>query len=149
MCMALEKQCKCGREKARLHHGNSVLPAEAMKNLYCPGCSGTVNVDSASMIADNGWIVEYDMEVAQLYASQMGRPKEELNPAFIFDEGFCSWQGFTPNDLEKANEEKTTLAKVAKEDTRKYLELIREWSINREQQLAKEGWRKARQALAV
>ncbi|MDX1764745.1 MAG: hypothetical protein R3231_10525 [bacterium] len=147
--MALERRCKCGKERARLHHGNSVLPEEAIKEIYCPSCSGTVNVDPNVMIADNGWIVEYDMEVAHLYASKMGRPAEGISPAFIFDEGFCSWQGFTPNDQEKANEEKTHIAKVARDDARKYLHLIREWGINREKQLAKEGWRKAQQVSGV
>lgn len=149
MCMALEKECKCGKEKARIHHGDSILPAEAIKGIYCPACSTTVAFDSESMIADNGWIVEYDMEVAQFYAARMGRPKGQVDPEFIFDEGFCCWQGFTPNDVEQANQEKMALTKVAREDPRKYVDLIRDWSIKRELRLQKEGWRKARHLSAV
>jgi hypothetical protein len=147
--MAVEKACRCGEGSARLHHLNSILPGETVKTIYCPSCSKGVKFDAETMVEDNGWIVEYDMEVASLHAEKMGKKSERITPDFIFDEGFSAWQGFTPNDLEKANEEKIALAKMAKSDGRKYIELIREWSISREQKLQKEGWRKARAQVEV
>ena len=147
MCMAFERECACGRERARIHHGDSVLPYEAVREIYCPACSGGAAWDPATMIADNGWIVEYDMEVVRLHAGRLGVPALELTPEVVFDRGWAAWQGFTPNDLEEANREKAELAAQAKADPRSYLERIREWSIARARRLQAEGWRKARGAV--
>ncbi len=143
MCMAIEKECFCGKESARIHHANSILPSETVKNVYCPSCSKEMSFDSGSMIEDNGWIIDYDMEVAALYTNKMGIAQEVVTPDFIFDEGFSAWQGFTPNDIEQANKEKTELAKLAKTDPQNYLRQIREWTVNRAKKLHEEGWRKA------
>ena len=72
MCMAIEKECACGKESARLHHLNSILPYEAIKTIYCPSCNNSVEFDASNMVKDNGWLIEYDMEVAALYAEKMG-----------------------------------------------------------------------------
>ena len=149
MCMAIEKECVCGKETARLHHLNSILPYETVKTIYCPFCSKDVDFDAGTMIRDNGWIIEYDMDVVSLYAVKMGLSREGVTPELIFDEGYSAWQGFTPTDLHQANEEKTALAQVAKTDKAKYLQMIREWSINRARKLKEEGWRKARETVDV
>jgi len=147
MCMATEKGCSCGQESARFHHQNSILPFEAIANLYCPACSQTVEFDATTMISDNGWIIEYDMIVAALYGEKMGLTGDQLTPERIFDEGYCTWQGFTPNDLLRANEEKRELAELAKTDMKRYIQTMRAWSINRHLKLQEEGWRKAREAV--
>jgi hypothetical protein len=147
MCMAIEKECNCGKESARFHHQNSILPFEAVLNLYCPTCSRTVEFDAESMLADNGWVIEYDMSIAAIYVEKMGLKGEQLTPEKIFDEGYCAWQGFTPNDLHRANEKKRELAELAKTDMKRYIYDMREWSINRHRRLRKEGWRKAREAV--
>jgi len=149
MCMAIQRTCHCGRETANLHHTNSILPEEAVKNIYCPACSEEIRFEPETMLRDNGWIIEYDMAVTCLYAARMGLAAEEVNPERIFDEGFCTWQGFTPNDLPHANREKAELAEVARTDMKRYLKLIREWSIQRARQLREEGWRKARETVDV
>lgn len=149
MCMAFEKECYCGKESARLHHLNTILPYEAVKTIYCPSCSQGRETVSDSMVQDNGWVIEYDMEVASLYSDKMGLSRNKMTPEIIFDQGFSSWQGFTPNDLERANEEKMELAKVAKTDPKKYLVLIKEWTINRAKRLHDEGWRKAREEVVA
>lgn len=147
MCMAIEKECACGKEAARLHHLNSILPYETVKTIYCPSCSEDVGFNARTMIRDNGWIIEYDMEVVSLYAAKMGLSKEAVTPDLIFDEGYSTWQGFTPTDLHQANKEKEALAQVAKTDKAKYLQMIREWSISRARKLQEEGWRKARETV--
>jgi len=147
--MAIEKECSCGRENARFHHQNSILPFETIANLYCPACSGTVEFDETTMIADNGWVIEYDMTVAALYSEKMGLTGEDLTPERIFDEGYCAWQGFTPKDLQQANEEKEQLAELAKRDMKRYIKAVKEWSVNRHQKLHEEGWRKARESVGV
>jgi hypothetical protein len=149
MCMAIERECDCGKESARLHHVNGILPSETVKNIYCPSCSNVIAFNSGTMIEDNGWVIEYDMEIASLYARKMGTVKEGVTPEMIFDEGYCSWQGFTPNDLLKANEEKTELAKLAKTDPQRYLREIRQWTIDRARKLQEEGWRKAQETVEV
>ncbi len=147
MCMAIEKECRCGKESARLHHQHSILPFETVANLYCPSCSGDVKFNENTMLKDNGWIIEYDMAVASLYGKKMGLQGEQLTPERIFDEGYCAWQGFTPNDLHRANEEKRELAQLAKTDMKRYIQVMREWSINRHRKLQGEGWRKARETV--
>ncbi len=147
MCMAIEKECSCGQESARFHHQNSILPFEVVANLYCPKCSEHVEFNELSMIKDNGWVIDYDMGVAALYGEKMGLKGDQLTPERIFDEGYCAWQGFTPNDLHRANEEKRELAELAKSDMKRYIQVMREWSINRHLKLQEEGWRKAREAV--
>lgn len=149
MCMAIEKECNCGKESARLHHQNSILPFETVANLYCSSCSNDVKFNPNTMLRDNGWIIEYDMAVAALYMEKMGLTGDDLTPERIFDEGYCAWQGFTPNDLHQANEEKRELAELAKTDMKRYIHIMKEWSINRHRKLRKEGWRKAREAVEI
>ncbi|NOY53738.1 MAG: hypothetical protein GXP58_08980 [Deltaproteobacteria bacterium] len=149
MCMAIEKKCSCNQESARFHHQNSILPFETIANLYCPACSKNVEFNAATMIADNGWIIEYDMTVAEIYGEKMGLTGDQLTPERIFDEGYCTWQGFTPNDLKQANEEKEQLAELAKTDMKRYIQSMKEWSVNRHRKLHKEGWRKAGETVGV
>jgi hypothetical protein len=145
MCVAFERECVCGKETARLHHLNTILSYEAVRNIYCPSCSVDVALDSKCMVDDNGWVIEFDMELVQPFAQKMGLRHNEVTPGTIFDQGFCSWQGFTPNDLLTANKEKAELAKIAGKEPEKYFRLIREWTLNRASRLREEGWRKARE----
>ncbi len=147
MCTAYEIRCQCGKENARVHHANSILPAETIENIHCPDCSRQVGFESARMLRDNGWIIAYDMDVVRLHAEKLGLSHGEITPEAVFDGGFSSWQGFTPNDLERANAEKQELAELAAQDMKQYLKAIREWSIVRERKLHHEGWRKARGAV--
>jgi hypothetical protein len=147
--MAFEKKCYCGKESARLHHLNTILPHEAVKTIYCPTCSQGININTASMVQDNGWVIEYDMDVATLYTEKMGLSGKGMTPEIIFDQGFSSWQGYTPNDLEQSNQEKMELAKVAKTDPKRYLGMIREWTLKRAKRLQEEGWRKAKEEVVA
>ncbi len=148
MCMTNEINCVCGRESISLHHGDSILPGEVIKAIYCPQCAG-ISFDPSTMIKDNDWIIEYDMEIAGVFAHKMRARKEELAPDFIFDNGYASWNGYTPNDIKAAAKEKMAMLELARTDKRKYMTEIKSWTENRLKRLADEGWRKAKSVLAA
>lgn len=143
MCQATTKICECGSGEAGFHFINNILPENVIRALYCPQCSGTVDFDGASMLKDNGWIIEYEIEGARLFAREFGVPPEEVTPEFIFDNGYCSWVGYTPSDRFDSFEEKKAILELAKTDRRRYFEELKSWSINRVRRLSEEGWRKA------
>jgi hypothetical protein len=94
------------------------------------------------MLADNGWIIEFDMEIAR-FLLQKEIPADWVTPAFIFDEGYCTWRGVTPSDHIDSVRERNELLKLAQTDRKRYFEEIRNWSNGRMERLAREGWRKA------
>ncbi len=111
---------------------------------FCPACSPAVGFNPGSMIADNGWIIEYDMDIARFAGRNISR-EEALSPEFIFDEGYCTWRGLYPNDHIDSANERNQLAKLAKSDPRRYFDELRKWGNARMERLAREGWRKARE----
>lgn len=148
MCMSNEVVCGCGKEKVSFHYGDSILPEEIIMAVYCPECSG-IDFNSSTMIKDNGWVIEYDLDVARMFANQLKIKKEDITPAFIFDSGYATWNGYTPNDIKAAAKEKMELLELAKLDKRRYLSEIKNWTENRLKKLSEEGWRKARNVLAA
>ena len=97
------------------------------------------------MIADNGWVIDYDMEIARFIASSR-LPRHGMTPEFLFDEGYCTWKGVYPGDVEDSATEKAELLKLCSEDRQKYVLEFRKWAIGRMARLAQAGWRKAREA---
>lgn len=98
MCMNLRRFCACGRNSAHLSCRDNLLPAEILLNLFCPECRPD-RLEEDRMIQDCGWVLDYDVERAQAYFGLRGI-KGPATPAFIFDEGYLSWQGLAPGDLE-------------------------------------------------
>ena len=146
MCMAITKSCVCG-DQVSLHHLNSYLPEEAVVAIHCPGCDERVTVDPATMIEDNGWIIEYDMELVAFRLAQRGIDASDITPEQVFDQGYSTWNGLTPTDgYDKAMELHEITARTAG-DKRRYFEEIKSWTRSRTQRLAEEGWRKARLAV--
>ncbi len=146
MCMAVTRSCSCGGQVS-LHHTNSVLPEEVVAAVHCPPCSDSVEFDPATMVRDNGWIIEYDMDVATAYLKRCGIDPEKVTPDFVFDEGYSTWNGLTPTDsFDKAMEMHDLLA-ASGGDKRKYFEDVKTWTKERTSRLAAEGWRKAQAAL--
>lgn len=146
MCIAYERRCKCGGKSAGFHFRDNVLSDRIIREVYCPACSSGIPLDPESMVADNGWIVEFDMEVAAF----MGRtlPLPVLSPELLFDEGYCSWNGIYPGDHLDSVTEREELALLAKKDPAMYLKRMRLWATERNDKLVAEGWRKARKAVA-
>jgi len=146
MCMAVQRSCACGNQ-ASLHHLNSVLPDEVVVAVHCPDCGPAAEFDPATMVRDNGWIIQYDMELAAYSLKRHGIEPERVTPEFIFDEGYSTWNGLTPTDsFDKAMEMHELLVQ-ANGDKRRYFEEMKTWTKERTSNLADKGWRKAQAAL--
>jgi hypothetical protein len=120
------------------------MPPEVIKGLYCPECSKGIFIDPISMIEDNGWIIQYDMDIASLY--RMKLPTNDLDnllPEMLFDKGYATWRGVYPGDHIDNVRERNELAKLARRDPRRYFEEVKVWAIKRSERLRREGWRKA------
>jgi len=145
MCMMESRRCSCGRRVAYLNFQDNLLSPEILVNLYCPECSFEAEFDQETMVADCGWIMEYDMEGAQALFIRRNLNKA-LTPAVIFDEGYLTWQGFSPGDHEIRAELHQRLAPLIKGDMNQYMQALRtEWLAHVER-LKAAGWRRAQQA---
>lgn len=145
MCMAHEMNCSCGSGMAGFNFKNEIMSGDVITRVYCPRCSRDIKFDHGTMVADNGWAIEYDMEIARFQAHKLKVKPEEVTPDFIFDEGFCAWRGIYPTDHIDSVLERTEILKLARINPRKYLEEMKEWANTRMERLSREGWRKARE----
>lgn len=145
MCMDFSMPCSCGKREASFHFNNDIMPPEVISRLYCPECSGDIAFDPEKMVQDNGWAIEYDMDVVRFSAHRLPRRHlpAALSPEMLFDEGYATWRGVYPGDHEDNVRERSEIIKLAKTDPRGYLEKIRSWSTQRMNRLKEEGWRKA------
>jgi len=143
--MMESRHCFCGRKLAYLNFRDNLLSPEILVNLYCPECSPQANFDPETMVADCGWIMEYDMEGAQTIVVKRSLSLA-LTPEIIFDEGYLTWQGFSPGDHEIRAELHQRLAPLIQEDMKQFLESLKtEWLAHVEH-LKAAGWRRAQQA---
>jgi hypothetical protein len=142
MCMEHKIACSCGKNSASFHTKDSILPVEVVRKLYCPACSVQTAFNPETMLSDNGWTIEYDMDIARFMLREL-TPSGTISPEFLFDEGYCTWRGVYPNDHLDSVREREELVKLSKTDRKKYFEEFRNWGIKRMERLAREGWRKA------
>ena len=84
------------------------------------------------------------MDVLRTHANSMGISPTELSAGRVFDEGYATWVGITPDDTERRNQERAEIQKLAKTDLRAYYEAMKDWGLNREKRFTEEGWRKMR-----
>ncbi|MFN3479551.1 MAG: hypothetical protein ACK415_04105 [Thermodesulfovibrionales bacterium] len=143
MCMAFEMNCACGSGMAGFNFKDEVMSEEVINGLYCPSCSSRIVFNPDTMIFDNGWIIEYDMDIARFQAQKIGKSIGPITPEFIFDEGYCTWRGMYPSDHIDSVKEREDIVKLAKINPRQYLEEIKDWAKKRMERLSEEGWRKA------
>ncbi|MFQ5455435.1 MAG: hypothetical protein ACE5EA_04410 [Nitrospirota bacterium] len=148
MCTAIEKICKCGKSLGVIHNADSILPYEVVISIYCPECSSGVEYNKAAMIEDNGWVIEYDMEIAKNFAQKIGISEDRITPEFLFENNYSSWNGYYPTDIRDKAVESQEILKIAKVDPKRYLSEIRNWTEQRIKRLSSEGWRKAKMAEA-
>ncbi len=142
MCMNERRVCLCGRNSAFLSFRDNLLPPEILLELYCPRCQETATWDEATMLADCGWILEYDVDRAQAYFDLRGL-RQQATPAFLFDEGYLSWQGLAPGDEEVNARLHRRLAPLVRQDYALYLKTLKtEWNAH-VAELKAAGWRKA------
>lgn len=122
---------------------DELMTGDVISRLYCPQCSKDIKFSSETMIADNGWIIEYDMDIARFQSQKIKTGGLNIPPDFIFDEGYCTWRGIYPTDHIDSVVEREEVVKLAKVDPKRYLQEIKNWANRRMERLAKEGWRKA------
>lgn len=144
MCMAYERHCLCGKGAASFHFKDNIVTEKAIKDLYCPSCAKSVPFEESSMVADNGWIIRYDMELAR-FASN-GKIHGDLSPDLLFDEGYCTWNGMYPGDHIDSVREREAITALAKTNPMEYLKQLKNWAVERTEKLKHEGWRKAQHA---
>lgn len=145
MCMQQTRTCQCGRHTAYLNFRDNILTPEILVNLYCPQCRSTADWDAACMVEDCGWVLEYDLDGAQVFFRKRGLERP-ATPDFLFDEGYLSWQGFSPLDHEVNAALHRRLAPLIQEDLPRYLELLKTEWLAHVVALKAAGWRKAQQA---
>jgi hypothetical protein len=141
MCTDRKMMCNCRTHAASFNFRDDILPAEVVNRLYCPNCSVGLDFNPYSMLKDNGWIIEYDMDVAKFMSQKL--PAKEVTPEVIFDQGYCTWHGVYPTDHIDALKEREELVKLSKINPRKYFDEIKRWGQERMKRLEAEGWRKA------
>jgi hypothetical protein len=142
MCMDHKMMCQCKKNSAGFDFKDNVMPVEVIKNLYCPGCSPAVAFSEETMLGDNGWVIEYDMEVANLMAGRLPG-HAAVTPEFLFDKGYCTWRGIYPTDLTDSLKEREGLKELSRVNPKEYFSEFRKWAVGRMERLAAEGWRKA------
>jgi hypothetical protein len=143
--MMASRRCVCGRKLAHLNFRDNLLSPEILVNLYCPECGLQANFDPETMVADCGWIMEYDMEGAKCLASKGSLP-QPLTPETIFDEGYLTWQGFAPGDHDIRAAMHARLAPLIKEDMSRYVQALKTEWLSHVEGLKAAGWRRAQQA---
>ena len=142
MCQSYKVPCTCDQNTAEIFFGQCLLNETAIEEVYCPHCSRNTDTDVDSRVWDNGWVLELNMDVVRQYAGPMGVSAPELTADWVFDQGYATWVGITPDDTERRNQEREEIQKLAKTDIRAYYEAMKEWGLSREQRFTDEGWRK-------
>lgn len=147
MCIDVRKTCACGKQSVQFHLRDNIMSHEVIAALHCPDCSEKAEVNDATMITDNNWIIEYDMELARfLAASKLRIPPDMVNPAYVFDTGYATWQEMYPGEQKDILEERKSIMELLKTDSTEYLKQISSWNIARVERLKADGWRKAQAA---
>jgi hypothetical protein len=142
MCQSYKIACACNQNTAEIFFGKMVLNETSIEELYCPLCSQSVDIEQDNRVWDNDWVLEMNMDAVRLYAGSMGIAPEEISADRVFDEGYATWVGTTPDDTKRRNQERDEIQKLAKIDILAYYEAMKEWGLNREQRFSEEGWRK-------
>lgn len=126
-------------------HRDNILPGEILINLYCPECRDLVAWDPEYMAEDNGWILEYDMDGARFLMWQRGITRE-ITPDFLLEEGYLSWNGLAPHDLEERKRLHAELAPLLRQDRLQYINALKRTMLEHVAALKAAGWRKAQTA---
>ena len=143
MCQSYRKPCVCGQRTAELFFGKMVLDEAAVRAVYCPECSATVEIDPVSMVEDNGWILELDPDILRAYAPRMDMNPEEVTAEKVFDGDYVTWVGFSPEDNVQRVKERQEIERRYAGDLKGHFEALKRWAIERERRFYEEGWRKA------
>ena len=99
------------------------------------------------MLRDNGWIIEYDMDLARgMLLQKLQIAPDDVDPEFIFDNGYACWQEMYPGEQNDIKEERERIIQLLQQDRNVYLQAIQAWNIERIERLKASGWRRLQQA---
>jgi len=126
-----------------------LLDETSVKEVYCPECSPADLAGDPSRVWDNGWILELDIDIVRSYAATFGLGRDSITAEWVFDSGYATWVGITPDETERRNRERDELQHLAKTDVLAYIEAMKNWGIAREKRFSEEGWRKMRPRTAL
>ena len=143
MCSNHRLSCSCGENQANILFKNHILNPMVICELYCPECSKRVKIDVECMLVDNHWVLEFDLPLARVFLQRANVSTAYLSPAYLFDQGYATWNGFTPNELDKRLVERQEIIALADQDMRQYPVEIKRWGCDRAQKFRQVGWRKA------
>jgi len=143
MCQSYRKTCTCGQKTSEIFFGKMVLDESSVREVYCPQCSSTVELDPKTMVEDNGWVLELDPDVMQVYAPRMEMTADGVTAERVFDEEYVTWVGFSPEDNVQRSKERSEIAQKHAGDPRGQFEALKKWAVERERRFYDEGWRKA------
>lgn len=143
MCNMYRKPCACGQKCAEIFFGNMILDEASVAAVYCPECSKTATVDPDTAVEDNGWVLELDADVLKVFAPRMRLERDGVTALQVFDRGFVTWVGFTPEDNTQRAIEREEIMKRTAGDTRAQFTALKQWAMDREAKFVREGWRKA------
>ncbi len=144
MCQSYRKVCECGQNTTEIFFGRMILDEKVVAKVYCPGCSHHIDTDCDNRVWDNDWVLELNMDVARARAPVMDMAPEDVTADRIFDEGYATWVGVTPDDHQTREQERAEIQKLAKIDVLAYMKALKNWGIAREKRFIREGWRKMR-----
>ncbi|MEN8188470.1 MAG: hypothetical protein ABFS19_01390 [Thermodesulfobacteriota bacterium] len=147
MCQEINRTCSCGQKNASFHLRDNVMSQEVIDRLFCPSCSKKIDLDQQTMVNDNGWVIEYDMDLARMYAiTKLTMDPGHVKPEFIFDEGYVTWREMYPGETKEIADEREKIIAMKDENPKEYLSAISSWAVDRVARLKVEGWRKALRA---
>jgi hypothetical protein len=146
MCESYHLKCQCGKKSAEIFFGKMLLDKKSVHLLFCPECGSGHDFNRTERIWDNGWILELNMDIIKSFASTFGMQPQHLTANWIFDSGYVTWAGITPDDTETRNREREEILALAKSDLAGYLKAMKEWGITREKRFTDQGWRKMKQS---
>jgi hypothetical protein len=95
------------------------------------------------MIVDNNWIMKFDLPLAKGLLRDVNVDTGCLSPAFIFDHGYATWNGLTPDDMEQRLAERQEIIALAGQNMHQYLAEMKRWGCERVQKFRAVGWRRA------
>ena len=147
MCIDVRKTCECGTHTVQFHLRDNIMPPQVISRLFCPSCPGNSAFDNESMLYDNDWIIEYDMDLAQtMLEKKLQIDPEDVNPELIFDKGYACWQEMYPGEQEDIREDRKKIIEMLEQDRNEYLQAMQNWNIERIERLKAAGWRKLQHA---
>lgn len=142
MCETYNIRCECGQRSAEIFFGKMLLDHRSLRRLYCPDCSGRNPDNDDGRVIDNGWILELNMDRIRKYGATFGISSDDITANWVFDNGYVTWSGITPDDNETRNCERAAILELAKNDMQAYFKAMKEWGRDREKRFIQQGWRK-------